>query len=70
MTNRLSDSIKFLRNAAPDEFEQFRQAFAQFSAEASDTLIKSVEKLKVLQGQAQMCVKVLQLLNGGEPHGK
>jgi len=64
MTNSLSDSIRFLRNAAPEEFEQFRQAFAGYSNDARDNLVRGAEKLEVLQGHAQQCEKILQLLNG------
>jgi hypothetical protein len=62
----LSDSIRFLRNAAPEEFEQFRQAFARYSDEVRDNLVRGADKLEVLQGHAQQCVKILDLLNGGE----
>jgi hypothetical protein len=62
----LSDSIRFLHNAAPEEFEQFCQAFARYSDEVRDRLVKSPGQLEVLQGHAQQCVKILELLNGGE----
>lgn len=62
----LSDSIRFLRNAAPEEFEQFRQAFARYSDEVRDNLIRGADKLEVLQGHAQQCVRILDWLNGGE----
>jgi hypothetical protein len=62
----LSDSIRYLRNAAPEEFEQFHQAFARYSDEVRDRLVQSSGHLEVLQGHAQQCEKILALLNGGE----
>jgi hypothetical protein len=62
----LSDSIRFLRNAAPEEFEQFHQAFARYSDEVRDRLVQGSGQLEVLQGHAQQCVKILDWLNGGE----
>jgi hypothetical protein len=65
----LSDSIKFLRNAAPEEFEQFYQALVRYSDEVRKDLVRAPDKLEVMQGQAQMCEKIVQLLNG-ESRGK
>jgi len=66
----LTDSIRFLRNAAPEEFEQFHQAFARYADEVRHTLVHGSEKLEVLQGQARMCEHILDLLNSGESRGR
>jgi len=60
----LSDSIRFLRNAAPDEFEQFRQAFGRYSDEVRQTCIDAPEKVELMQGQARMCGNIFKWLSG------
>jgi len=65
----LTNSIRFLRNAAPDEFEQFRQAFERYSGGMRHTFIYAPDKLELAQGHAQMCEKILQFLNGAT-HGR
>jgi hypothetical protein len=66
----LSDSIRFLRHAAPEEFERFRQAFAGYSNDARDKLVQGVDKLEVLQGHAQQCKEILRLLGDGDARGR
>ena len=65
----LLDCIKFLRGAAPEHFTRFREAFARYADDVRLKLVNADSKLEVLQGQAQQCEKILQLLTDGERRG-
>lgn len=54
---------QYLRNAAPQEFDRFRDMFKRYTVEAIDLLLlASGEHLLVAQGRAQQCSKLLQFL--------
>ena len=61
-TAELTNYVRFLRNAAPQEFEQFCAAFALYTRKVGDELVFSTGDLALTQGRAQQCVKILQLL--------
>jgi hypothetical protein len=65
----LTDCIKHLRAAAPEQYRQFREAFARYYEEKVSRLVMSEGELKVLQGHAQQCAAILQFLIDGERHG-
>ena len=63
-TKDLVDRGRFLRNAAPREFDGFYQAFEKYA----ETVVYGVlsadgeQELLRVQGHAQQCVKILQVL--------
>lgn len=61
-TAELEQYARFLRNAAPQEFDKFRAAFAAYTRYMTDALVNSTTEFQVAQGRAQQCVKILRLL--------
>jgi hypothetical protein len=68
-TKDLTVYAQFLRNAAPQAFDSFYAVFANYTRQAVENLIYGTNNLQVLQGQAQQCAMILQILeevkNGG-----
>lgn len=58
----LTQTAKFLRNAAPREFEQFRVAFDAYANETVSNLINATVNLERAQGMAQQCIKLTTML--------
>lgn len=54
----LVQTAQFLRNAAPREFDQFRDAFGKYTSEALENLLAATTNLPQVQGQAQQCAKL------------
>ena len=61
-TKEIEDTARFLRNAAPPEFNNFYNAFARYTEWTIDTLIKSTGDITRAQGSAQQCLKILRVL--------
>lgn len=57
----LMEHTRFMRNAAPREYDQFVAAFANYTRSVVDELI-TTDEMPVVQGRAQQCVKILRLL--------
>jgi ABC-type amino acid transport substrate-binding protein len=62
-TDDLGQKAKFLRNAAPQQFNDFCQAFAAYTNERIDALIFATGNIERAQGQSQQCIKIAKLLN-------
>jgi hypothetical protein len=58
----LAENMRFLRNAAPQEYERFVAAFANFTRSITDELIVTTVELPLIQGRVQQCVKLLRML--------
>jgi hypothetical protein len=61
-TKGLTDQARFLRNAAPQAYDKFLAAFAEYAAQMTNNLIETTEHLPVAQGHAQLAMKVLRAL--------
>lgn len=61
-TTELEQHARFLRNAAPQEFDAFRTAFANYSRTMIDAMVNSSGDLQVAQGRAQQCLKIMRVL--------
>ena len=61
-TKELTDYARFLRNAAPREFDAFRSAFANYTKATITDMVAATGDLSLVQGRAQQCVKIMQLL--------
>jgi hypothetical protein len=55
---------RFLRNAAPQAFEDFHRAFAIYTNRKFYDLVDTTGNLAQAQGHAQQCKAILQLLEG------
>ncbi len=59
----LAQSLKFLRNTAPEEFDNFVRAFNDFADGHNTALLNAgVSDVLVAQGRSQMCLKIKMLL--------
>ena len=58
-----------LRNAAPQTFNEFHAAFAEYTRESTEILIAGDEKLTLLQGHTQQCLKILGILTEAKSNG-
>jgi len=65
-TSELVVQARYLRNAAPQAYDDFCKAFAAYTRQTFDDLIETNQNLSVIQGQAQQCKKLLQLLEGAK----
>lgn len=61
-TTALEQQARFLRNAAPQEFDKFRAAFAEYTRNSVDFLVNTNGDIQLAQGRAQQCLKLLRLL--------
>lgn len=61
-TKDLTDHARFLRAAAPREFEEFYGAMARYTGQQSENLVNTTENVFVAQGHAQQCLKLLRAL--------
>lgn len=53
---------KFLRNAAPQKFDEFLLAFGRYTQQQFDKLLIVEENMQLAQGHAQQCVRILKTL--------
>lgn len=58
----LKDKLRFLRNAAPQQFTDFCGAFARYSESVAGFMVLADNNLQLHQGRAQQCVKILRVL--------
>jgi hypothetical protein len=61
-TDNLKTKARFLRNAAPRQYEEFFGAFAEYTEAANDLLVEVTENRKLHQGHAQQCKKLMRAL--------
>jgi hypothetical protein len=59
----LAQAAQRMRNAAPQAFDQFRDAFGQYTGVAVKNLLDATTNLDRWQGQAQQCNKLFQILD-------
>jgi hypothetical protein len=59
---RLEERTRFLRNAAPQEFDNFRLAFGDYTRFMTESMVNATGDLSVAQGRAQQCLKILRVL--------
>jgi hypothetical protein len=60
--NDLTTTVQRLRNAAPQQFEEFRTAFRAYTADIIRDYVMAENKLEQMQGQAQQCRGFSELL--------
>jgi hypothetical protein len=61
----LTKHARFLRNAAPQQFNDFHAAFIAYADRRYKNLVRAeTGNFLQLQGQAQMCEDLVQLLGG------
>jgi hypothetical protein len=60
--NDLTTTVQRLRNAAPQQFEEFRTAFRVYTADIVRDFVMAENKLEQMQGQAQQCRKFSEIL--------
>lgn len=58
-TDNLKAKARFLRNAAPRQFEEFFGAFAEYTEAVNEILVEVTENRKLYQGHAQQCKKLM-----------
>ena len=63
-TDELTKRARFLRNAAPREYQEFFAAFAHYTESSAEILVETTENLQLYQGHAQQCLKLLRVLDG------
>jgi hypothetical protein len=64
-TDELTKRARFLRNAAPQQFNDFYAAFVDYTDRKYEGLVQAeTGNFLQLQGQAQQCQALLQLLEG------
>jgi hypothetical protein len=61
-TTDLANYARFLRNGAPQAFDDFVAAFARYTADTVQNMINASANLPVVQGHAQQCAKILNVL--------
>ncbi len=56
----VSKSAQRLRNAAPEEWERFKQVFAEYSAQVTDAVTEAdAGQIMTAKGHAQQCKALL-----------
>jgi hypothetical protein len=63
-TDELARRARFLRNAAPQQFSDFYAAFVEYTEGQFKTLVWETDNLQRVQGHAQQCKKILDVLEG------
>jgi hypothetical protein len=61
-TKELTEYVKRLRNAAPQEFSNFTAAFEKYTDAVVYALVSTTGDLPLARGQAQQCVNLLRIL--------
>ena len=59
----LVNRMRFLRNAAPQQFVDFRAAFIAYLTVQLENLIVATDNLPQVQGHAQQCSKLMKLID-------
>jgi hypothetical protein len=65
-TDELSKRARFLRNAAPQAYQEFHAAFAAYAGDATKILVETTENFQLYQGHAQQLRKLLLILDGAK----
>jgi ABC-type transporter MlaC component len=68
VTKELTQRVRFLRNAAPQQFKDFKTAFEAYTQQSYENLVQTTENLQQAQGRAQQCLAILDLLTEGVDH--
>ena len=63
-TEELARYARFLRNAAPSQYIDFIGAFANYTNQKFKDLVDATDNFQNVQGHAQQCKKILQVLDG------
>ena len=64
-TDELTKRARFMRNAAPQQFNEFFAAFVEYADRKYEGLVQAeTGNFLQLQGQAQQCQALVQLLDG------
>jgi hypothetical protein len=61
-TDRLVEQARFLRNAAPEQFDRFLDELRSYSLQMTENLIYTTENPQLAQGHAQQCVNLVRAL--------
>ena len=69
VTADLEERVRFLRNAAPQAFDDFVVAFAKYADASTNYLLDTTVDLPVAQGRAWQCRKILTLLKETKRNG-
>lgn len=65
-TDELIKRARFLRNAAPQPFQDFHAALAEYYRASTEILVVTDENLQLYQGHAQQLRKLLMVLEGAK----
>ena len=68
-TKELDTYARFLRNAAPQPFDDFCTVFEKYTGETVENMINATTNLPLAQGHAQQCAKILQILEKAKKNG-
>lgn len=68
-TTELTNYARFMRNAAPQAYDDFLAAFGIYTSEVINNMVTSTENMSVIQGHAQQCVKILTALKEAKKNG-
>jgi hypothetical protein len=70
-TKELSEYARFLRNAAPQAFNDFCTAFLNYTGQKTNDLVKTAgtENVLLVQGHAQQCLAILNVLEEVKKNG-
>jgi hypothetical protein len=63
-SDELAERAKYLRNAAPQQFKDFCEAFAAYSRHQLGDFILATDNLRQTQGRVQQCEAILKILQG------
>jgi hypothetical protein len=61
--DELTKRARFLRNAAPQQYEDFYAAFIAYGNRHLEALILATDNLPLAQGHTQQCRKLAQILD-------
>ena len=61
-TKDITTYARFLRNAAPQAYDNFLAAVTRYKDQSIQDMIDTTENVLLAQGRAQQCVKILQAL--------
>ena len=61
-TDELSQRARFLRNAAPQAYRDFTVSLANYTKRKFEELVITDGNFQLVQGHAQQCKKILQVL--------
>lgn len=68
-TKDIADKARYLRNAAPQLFDDFVAAIDKYTVQQASNLIHTTENIHLAQGHAQQCVKFLEALREVRKNG-